>query len=276
MEHVEPTRDRFARLTNRLSQMATFFRWIALLVSMLLAGCAMWRPAVVPMRTLNETARCTKPTDTLLVMLPGSYSLPEEFLSEGFVQIARAHHLAADLRLVDAHVRYYQNRSVIERLAEDVIRPARAQGYRQIWLVGISIGAVGAMLYADAHPDEVDGVVLIAPYLGTQLTAKEIKVAGGLALWPSPELQPDDIDVILWHWLQAQITPQSTVKKLPLFLGYGEQDRFHYNDEVLRAALPASRVFTAPGGHDWPAWRTVWERIAGALPLPTDPSCGAD
>jgi pimeloyl-ACP methyl ester carboxylesterase len=253
--------------------MATFCRWTGLVVFALLAGCATWRPAVVPVRLLIEPARCEVPVNTLLVMLPGSYSMPEEFRSEGFVKIARAHKLAADLRLVDAHVRYYQNRSVVDRLAEDVIRPARAQGYRQIWLVGISIGAVGAMLYADAHPEEVDGVVLIAPYLGTQLTAHEIKRAGGLARWPSPEVTPGDIDTILWHWLQGQTTSKSKVKKLTLFLGYGEEDRFRYNDEVLRSALPASQVFTAPGGHDWPAWRTVWERIASVLPVPTDATC---
>jgi pimeloyl-ACP methyl ester carboxylesterase len=225
------------------------------------------------MRMLTEPARCGVRASTLLVMLPGSYSLPEEFQSEGFVQIARAHQLLADLRLVDAHVGYYQSRRVIERLAEDVIRPARAQGYGQIWLVGISIGAVGAMLYADAHPEDVDGVVLIAPYLGTQLTANEIKRAGGLSHWRSPPITPGDIDTILWHWLQGQTTVESTVKKMPLYLGYGEQDRFRYNDEVLRAALAASQVFTAPGGHDWPAWRTLWEHIASALPVPTDPHC---
>ena len=226
------------------------------------------------MRMLSEQA-CVTPSSTLLVMLPGSYSLPEEFQSEGFVKIVRDHHLAADVLLVDAHVRYYQNRSVIDRLAEDVIGPARTRGYRQIWLVGISIGAVGAMLYADAHPEDVDGVVLIAPYLGTQLTANEIKVAGGLSRWPSPEVTPGDLDTILWHWLQGQTAAKSTVKKLPLFLGYGEQDRFRYSAEVLRAALPRSQVFTAQGGHDWPAWRAVWEHIAGALPVPTDGVCPA-
>ena len=242
---------------------------------MLLAGCATWRPAVVPLRTLLEPARCAAPVRTLLVMLPGSYSLPEEFQSEGYVQIARAQHLAADLILVDAHLGYYRNRSVVDRLDQDVIAPARAQGYRRIWLVGISIGAVGAMLYADAHPGAVDGVVLIAPYLGTALTAKEIRIAGGLARWPAPEARPDDLDTLLWRWLQAQTGAAATPGKLPLYLGYGDSDRFRYNDDVLRAALPASQVFTAPGGHDWPAWRPIWADIARALPVPTDPTCAA-
>jgi hypothetical protein len=224
------------------------------------------------MRTLSEPA-CTTPLSTLLVMLPGSYSLPEEFQSEGFVHIARAQHVAADVLLVDAHMGYYRNRSVIDRLAEDVVGPARARGYRQIWLVGISLGSVGAMLYADAHPEDVDGIVLIAPYLGEKSTANEIKMAGGLSQWPSPAVTPGDLDAILWRFLKGQTAGPSTAKTLPIFLGYGEQDRFRDSAEVLRAALPASHVFTAPGGHDWPAWRAVWEHIAGTLPVPHEGSC---
>lgn len=236
----------------------------------------MWRPTVVPLRTLAEPAHCAAPVRTLLVMLPGSYSLPEEFRSEGFVRIARDRHLAADLLLVDAHVGYYRERSIVERLADDVVRPARARGYRQVWLVGISIGAVGAMLYADQHPGEVDGVVLIAPYLGTPLTGDEIRRAGGLARWPAPEAAPGDLDTTLWRWLQARTAAPADPARLPLYLGYGEHDRFLANDEVLRAALPADAVFTAPGGHDWPAWRPVWDRIAAAMPVARDPGCRAD
>ena len=248
------------------------------IVTAMLNGCALWRPSVVPMRVIAEPARCAAPADTLIVMLPGSYSLPEEFQSEGFVKIVRARHLAVDLALVDAHVGYYRNRSIVDRLAEDVIGPARARGYRHVWLAGISIGAVGAMLYADAHPADIDGVVLIAPYLGSQLTAKAIRVAGGLQAWPAPEAVPGaEIDTLLWRWLQAQTAPEPTaVKKLPIFFGYGEQDRFAYNDNVLAAELPSSKVFTTPGGHDWPPWTVLWTRIVEALPLPADASCRPD
>ena len=228
------------------------------------------------MRTLVEPARCAAPVDTLLVMLPGSYSLPEEFQTEGYVRIARAQHLAADLVLVDAHLRYYQDRTVVDRLAQDVIAPALARGYRHVWLVGISIGAVGAMLYADAHPGDVEGVVLIAPYLGTALTAKEIRIAGSLARWPAPEAQPGDLDTTIWRWLQARTADTPENARRSLFLGYGVDDRFRYNDAVLRDALPADRTYTAPGGHDWPAWRPVWAHIAEVLPVPRDPSCATD
>jgi pimeloyl-ACP methyl ester carboxylesterase len=246
--------------------------WLA--IAMGLGGCAQWRPATVPLRTIAEPARCAVPPNTLLVLLPGSYSLPEEFQREGFVTTVRDSQLAADVVLVDAHVGYYNQRSIIDRLRDDVIQPARAKGYKQVWLVGISIGAVGAMIYADARPGDVDGVVLIAPFLGSYLSAQEIRNAGGLAAWRAPDLPSQgDIDLTLWRWLQAQTRPGPADGKLPLYLGYGLDDRFVFNDKVLSQAMPPSQVSTAEGGHDWPAWRVVWRQIVAALPLPRDPAC---
>jgi pimeloyl-ACP methyl ester carboxylesterase len=214
-----------------------------LAAAVLLAGCGLWRPTVVPLRTIAQPAACATRPDTLLVLLPGSYSLPEDFVREDFVKTLREQRIAADVLLVDAHVGYYDKRSIVTRLQADVIQPARAQGYKHIWLAGISIGAVGSMLYADAHPDDVESLLLIAPYLGSRLSAKEIEVAGGLATWQSPNLPSEgDIDLTLWRWLQAQTSPATAGKKLPLFLGYGDDDRFVYNDKVLSRALPPTRV----------------------------------
>jgi pimeloyl-ACP methyl ester carboxylesterase len=251
---------------------------LAGLTAAALVGCALWRPATVPLRTITAPAHCATPPDILLVLLPGSYSLPEEFLSEGFVQTVRERRLAADVLLVDAHVGYYNNRSIIERLRVDVVEPARARGYRQVWLAGISIGAVGAMIYADARPDDVDGIVMLAPYLGTRLAAQEIKTSGGLAAWRAPAVSADaELDATLWRWLQAQTGTgtASATKKVPLFLGYGRDDRFAFNDEVLAQAMPRSRVFTAEGGHDWHAWRPLWRDVVNVIPIPSDPGCAA-
>jgi len=247
---------------------------LALALSLAMSGCATWRPVTVPLRTLVDAAPCAQPPKTLLLLLPGSYSLPEEFVREGVVQAVRERRLAVDIVLVDAHVGYYRERSIVDRLRADVIEPARARGITHIWVAGISIGAVGAMLYADAHPGDVDGVVIIAPYLGQRLTAVEIAAAGGLAAWRAPATPVEaDLDGALWRWLQRQTTPGAPGRKIPLVLGYGLDDRYAYNDEVLARAMAPSRVHTAPGGHDWSAWRPLWREIVETLPIARADDC---
>lgn len=269
----EPCRDARGKALRCLRS-KTLVRLACVAAVALLGSCAQWRTPTVPLRTLAQPAPCAARPDSLLVMLPGSHSLPEEFIREGFVRAVRERRLAADVLLVDAHVGYYDNRSIIKRLRADVVEPARAKGYRRIWLVGISIGGVGAMLYADAQPDDVDGLVILAPYLGTRLTALEIRNAGSLAAWPAPLPSPEsDVDVTLWRWLQAQTNPADPGKKIPLFLGYGLDDRFVYNARVLSEALPPARVFTTEGGHDWPAWNPLWRHMVEVIPIPRDATC---
>ena len=239
---------------------------LCLACSIGLIGCAGWREATVPLRTLSVQTSCDTRPDTLLVLLPGIGMAPEEFLDEGFVQAVRDAGLAADVLLVDAHLGYYNNRSVVDRLRDDVLRPARAQGYRQVWLAGISLGGLGALLYAQQQGD-VDGLLLIAPYLGERLTALDIRNAGGLKRWRPPAAPDAEFDVVLWRWLQQQTDASSTGRAVPLLLAYGLGDRFAYNAGVLAEVLPASRVFTMPGGHDWPQWRPLWRRMLEAAPI---------
>lgn len=232
-----------------------------------LSACGVWRPTVVPMPTSTVPSACAKPSDTVLVMLPGSNSRPEDFASEGFVRAAEAQGLSADLVLADAHLGYYSEHSIVDRLRADVIGPLRARGYRQIWLVGISVGAFGAMAYAQAYPADVTGIVAIGPYLGKRAMTEQIRAGGGLAAWRAPvgAVDADDVDLRLWAWLHAYASAPST--RPPLFLGFGLDDRFVADDRPLAAVLPADRVFTAAGGHDWPAWRAVWRQVLDRLPI---------
>jgi putative esterase len=252
-------------------------RMLAMLPSALaLPGCASW---VVPppprLRTVVDAAPCEPRPDTLLVLLPGSLSPVEEFIEEGYVRTVREQGLAVDLRLVDASVPYYQNRSIVRRLNADVFSPGPKRGYRQTWIAGISLGAVGAMLYARDHPEDVDGVVLIAPFLGSRLTAIDIRNAGGLKRWPAQFGDADsEIDVSLWRWLKKQVEPGNR-HAIPVYLAYGESDRFAFNQKVLAAALPSSRVFTERGGHDWNAWRPLWRRVVADLPIARTRGCAA-
>ena len=83
---------------------------------------------------------------------------------------------------------------------------------------------------------------------------------------------PADTLLVLWRWLK-DVPAQGSGARLPLYLGYGLEDRFLADDELLAATLPAARVFTAPGGHDWSVWLGVWQRMLEAMPLRRDASC---
>lgn len=238
---------------------------------LLLSGCSFLRPATVPLATERDLVSCSAKADTLLVFLPGASSTIDEFVREGFVQEVRQRRIAADIVMADAHMGYYNNRSVIARLEADVLVPARAAGYRAIWLVGISLGGFGALIHEEQQPGGVTGIVALAPYLGERETSREIAKAGGLAAWQAPAgpLPEDQMETRLWRWLQAQAKLPAAGGTPALYLGYGTEDRFAASHRLLAAALPPQRVFTTPGGHDWAPWRRLWQQVLAVLPLPT-------
>jgi pimeloyl-ACP methyl ester carboxylesterase len=237
----------------------------------LLLGCGLPRPMTVPMATIREPAHCASTPTTLIVMLPGAASTPDEFIREGFVRALRERRIAADVTIVDAHPGYYRARTIIDRLRTDIVEPARARGYRQIWLVGISLGGFGSLIYSRERPEGISGIVAIAPYLGEGLVAQEVTAQGGLSAWRSQPADGEPIDAPLWRWLQGYA--QAGVMRPPLYLGYGRADRFATTNAVLGAVLPPDHVFATDGGHDWPPWRALWQRMLDAMPLPRDASC---
>jgi len=173
--------------------------------------------------------------------------------------------LGLDVVAADAHMGYYRNETFIERLRDDVVAPARARGIRTIFLVGISAGGTGAILYTRAHPEDVCGMLLIAPFLGSAEMVNEVAAAGGLAAFQPPGRAGKQFERDLWAWLSATASPTSP--SLPILLGYGAEDEFAAGHRLLAAALPAGRVFIAKGGHEWAPWRAVWAEFlrSGAL-----------
>ncbi len=155
----------------------------SLLAAILAQGCATKPPATAPMRTLEIDA--TQGADTLVVMLPGLRDRAEVFLEAGFFAAPAG---GFDMLAADAHSGYYADGTLVGRLHEDVIAPARRSGYKQIWLLGVSLGGYGSLLYAEQYPEEIDGIVLLAPYLGGRRFATEISEAGGLTSWSGDTL----------------------------------------------------------------------------------------
>lgn len=218
----------------------------------LLAGCARLRPTPAPLRTVE--IQQGGDSQCLIVLLPGRRDSPEDFARHDFAGIAGQAGIRADLVAVDAHLGYYYRQTILERLREDVIAPARKR-YDRIWLAGISLGGTGSILYANEHPGEVDGIVLLAPFLGREEVIDEVVAAGGVGGWKAPDpLSPGDFQRRMWSWLAR------SDRKIPLYLGFGTRDDFARANGLLGDTLPPERVFTVDGGHDWKAWRALWEK----------------
>ncbi len=232
-----------------------------------LSGCAlMSQPSHIKMDVDHDINACAKTqAPVLLIMLPGANMTTQELQDEGFVAAVRQQGLAVDVALADANLRYVFDGSMMRRMAEEVVGPARAQGYKRIWLAGISLGGYVALGYAQKHPDEIEGLMLMAPYLGRRGVIDDIRAAGGPLAWrvnAKPRISaatPEDIDHSLWMWLTAdRDNAPGAAQRPPIWLGYGSEDRFADSHKLLASILPADRVQAVPGGHDWPPWRALW------------------
>jgi pimeloyl-ACP methyl ester carboxylesterase len=198
--------------------------------------------------------------DTLVVFLPGRYSRGDAFVDEGFVAAVRRRNLPVDLVSADAHWGYYTKRTLERRLHEDVVVRFRKQGYRGLWLVGISAGAFGALMYDRSHPGEISGIVALGAFLGTARVFDDVLVQGGLERWTAPKvIPPGDYELQLWDYLRGYTDPAQ--KRPHLIIGYGDRDRFAPANEILGTALPEGRALSVPGGHDWDTWRRLWNTL---------------
>lgn len=209
------------------------------------------RPATAP------HARC------LVVFLPGRGDDAGDFERHGFVTELVQRGLSVDIVAADATIGYYLRGTFLERLARDVVGPARARGYRHVWLIGNSLGGIGTLYYARGHTSEVTGVLALAPYLGERELIDAIDEQGGLATWQGPRradaLTPDNYVREIWRWVQA--IARGRERGPDIYLGFGRSDRFARAGMLLADALPDDHVSVISGGHDWDTWRRLFAQF---------------
>ncbi len=238
----------FFRRTKRLS--------LGLFAAVFLSGCVFWGGRE-PLETLTYRfgPSCS---ESAIVFLRGRGGSPEDFAENGFVDEVLRRRLPYDMMAPNAHFGYYFSRTLVPRLKQDVIDPAKAGGYRRVWLVGASMGGLGALMYLRSHPEDVEGVYLISPFLGLNGMIKEIAKSGGVRSWSPGEYDPeDDWNRMLWDWLKQYSENPSAWP--PIYLGYGTEDRFHSAHRLLGQILPAERVYETQGGHTPEAMKKVWD-----------------
>jgi pimeloyl-ACP methyl ester carboxylesterase len=233
------------------------FLILFVLAALLLTSCT--PTTTVPIKTVAFSPAGEKHWHTLLVFLPGIRDKAAVFAEEGFVAAVHANGIQADMIGVEAHLDYYVKKEFLSRLKADVIAPARRLGYDNIWLVGVSLGGFGALWYDIENPGDLAGIVALAPYLGEPEVVEEVARAGGLRGWrPAANAELDDQHRI-WRGLKSYERRERCEGRV--YLGYGRQDKFAAPDGMLAAVLPPGQVFTIEGGHDWSAWRPLWDSI---------------
>jgi pimeloyl-ACP methyl ester carboxylesterase len=232
-----------------------------------MSGCALIYPTAVPMRTHAYPAPATVgPERALLVLLPGRGDDADVFAQNGFIDDVRASGAPVDIVTVDAHLGYYLRSTVTERVWTDVIAPARARGYQHIWMAGVSMGGLGSLALAQDHPRAIEGLVLIAPYLGTDQVIAGIAKQGSAARWSATD--PTDRYQQLWTWLKKAADPSADLPQIAL--AFGSSDRLSAAHRLLAGLLRPEQVTEIPGDHNWTTWKKLWRAYwnpAGTLAL---------
>lgn len=236
------------------------------------AACRLPRSPSVPMAELVDRGPATPGPRALLVLLPGTGDSMNDLVRHGLIRMIRERRIAADVVIADAHYGYYRTRQTVQRLWTDVIAP-RAADYDELWLAGVSIGGLGAILCAsDAelvpHPP-VTGVLAIAPWLADGKLIAEIESAGGLRSWVPRGDESDSMRRLL-AWLRGYADmPQSRPQ---LFVGVGHDDRLIRHARLILPLLPPANAIEVPGTHDWEPWLVIWGTMLDRAPLPRLPA----
>lgn len=201
----------------------------------------------------------------LLLMLPGAKNTPQQLEEHGFIRALRERNLPVDVLALDAHVDLYLERSDIERVLHQALDDVLKRGYRRIWLLGISLGGSGAMICATQRTPEIEGMFLLAPFLGTRGLIAEVEGAGGLQHWQAGAISDRDHERVLLAHIQRHTLGADNFPDI--YLGYGSEDRYRGASIMLSQHMVAHRVIVVPGGHDWETWITLWEKLLDKQPF---------
>lgn len=236
--------------------------WLtAALGCLLLTACFPKGDASVPIPHVLVPAPAA--ATRLVVVLPGRGDDLAALQRTGIAQAIHESWPDADVILAGLTYDYYMQGRAPERLHDEILVPSRQKAYRQTWLVGASMGGMGTLMYDRAYPGEMDGLILLAPYLGDRSLLQEIAAAGGVARWrPGPvpaSLNADNFQQELWRHMQGW--SREPARAANVWLAYGDRDRLRKAMPLLEPVLPAANISHRRGGHDWETWSSATRDI---------------
>lgn len=232
-----------------------------------LGGCVAIGDSKLPIATQTVAAALASAERTLVIVLPGFGADAQEMRDRGVAQAIQDSWPEADVMLASATFAYYRDGRLVARLHDEVVAPALRAGYRRVWLAGASLGGMGVLLYEREHPGTLTGVVLFAPFLGSNGLLDEIRAAGGARHWdPGPlpaEMNGDNYQRQVWKMVKGWADRPDLARRV--WLVCGTDDRLMSGVRLMAAALPENRFMEIPGGHTWSTWlsggRSVFSRV---------------
>lgn len=238
------------------------FSWSSLLLSAgMLFGCYPRGDPSKPIPTFLVDA--PQKAQRLVVVLPGRGDNVNDLRQSGVAQAVQSAWPDADVVLTGLALGYYMEGHAEQRLHDEVIAPARRKAYAQVWLVGASLGGMGALMYDRAYPDDVTGLVLLAPYLGEQPVLSQIAAAGGVATWQPPPkpaaVNADNYQQELWRHVQTWSRQPAAARHV--WLTYGKEDRLRDAISLLAPVLAPGHVLVREGGHEWGVWTPATREV---------------
>ena len=220
---------------------------------LVIAGCSAGGDVREPIPVAFIAA--PKPALRLVVVLPGRGDDLASLQRKDMADTIQTTWPAADVILTGLTMPFYRQGQAAKRLHDEIIAPARGNGHREIWLLGISLGGMGAVLYEREYPGQIDGMLLLSPYLGEKTIQDEVRNAGGLGNWNPGPLQPIGAGTFqreLWRTLKdLSAKPQ---RARAFWLAYGADEPFRAPIELMSPILPEGQVLMLPGRHDWSLW----------------------
>jgi pimeloyl-ACP methyl ester carboxylesterase len=223
-----------------------FFSVLILAIVLLVSNCVFLKPASTPIP--SKYYNYSDSNSTLVLLLPGFGDSPTSFIKHGTVEQIMACRPNSNILGVDSHFAYFRNSTLVERLHEDIIKPAKDADMQKIWLMGVSMGGLGSLLYQQQFPDEIEAVVVMAPYIGEwdELTAYRTGQENS-----RESINPKFIK--LWDGLT-----NISLNNPAITLAFGENDKAHKQLRWFANLLDESKVVRAPGGHSWTVWNKLW------------------
>ena len=152
--------------------------------------------------------------------------------SAGFVSAARERQLDVDLVFAAIELQQVIDRSVLVRVRQELILPARSLGCA-VWLGGISLGGYLALCCAERHaagacrPLRVRALSRQSHRHGRNRACPRVSRAGS-----PPELASDDDERRVWRFIKSLRSGA-----LAVHLGLGSEDRFGARHRLMAAAL---------------------------------------